>query len=76
MDCGYIYEGDEPPKECPECGASGDLFTEYAIPDGEWECINCGYIHVGDKPPKKCPECGARGDQFEELIYSYDEEWD
>ena len=25
--CGYIYEGEEPPKNCPVCGASGDRFT-------------------------------------------------
>jgi len=86
INCGYIHEGNEPPEECPECGASRDLFTEYAIPGEvwsdfggeeeikEWECINCGYIHVSDKPPKECPECGASGDQFEEFIYS--EEWD
>ena len=26
--CGYIHEGDEPPKECPVCHVSGDRFTK------------------------------------------------
>ena len=26
--CGYIHEGDEPPKECPVCKASSDKFEE------------------------------------------------
>lgn len=26
--CGYVYEGEEPPKKCPQCGADGSKFTE------------------------------------------------
>jgi len=26
--CGYIHEGDEPPKECPVCGAGAEYFKE------------------------------------------------
>ncbi len=26
--CGYIHEGDEPPDECPVCGAARSAFTE------------------------------------------------
>ena len=26
--CGYIHEGDAPPKECPICKASADKFQE------------------------------------------------
>ena len=26
--CGYIYEGEEPPKTCPQCGAPKEKFTE------------------------------------------------
>jgi ferredoxin hydrogenase len=26
--CGYIYEGDEPPEQCPVCGTSKDDFEE------------------------------------------------
>jgi len=30
--CGYVYEGDEPPVECPVCKAPADKFTKQ---DGE-----------------------------------------
>lgn len=26
--CGYVYEGDEPPVSCPQCGAPKEKFTE------------------------------------------------
>ena len=26
--CGYIHEGDEPPDECPVCGADRNKFIE------------------------------------------------
>ncbi len=26
--CGYIFEGDEPPDECPVCGADSSMFEE------------------------------------------------
>jgi len=25
--CGYIHDGDEPPAQCPKCGASAVKFT-------------------------------------------------
>lgn len=25
--CGYVYEGEEPPAKCPQCGAPGEKFT-------------------------------------------------
>ena len=25
--CGYVYEGENPPAECPVCHVSGDKFT-------------------------------------------------
>ncbi|MBR4675554.1 MAG: NADH peroxidase [Victivallales bacterium] len=25
--CGYVYEGEEPPAKCPQCGAAGSKFT-------------------------------------------------
>jgi rubrerythrin len=27
--CGYIHEGDEPPENCPVCGAPSEDFEEY-----------------------------------------------
>ncbi|AYD39727.1 NADH peroxidase [Clostridium fermenticellae] len=31
--CGYVYEGEEAPEKCPQCGAGKDKFTEKV--DGE-----------------------------------------
>ena len=25
--CGYVYEGEQPPAKCPQCGAAGSKFT-------------------------------------------------
>lgn len=26
--CGYVHEGSEPPEECPQCGATADMFEK------------------------------------------------
>ena len=26
--CGYVYEGDEPPAKCPQCGVAGSKFVK------------------------------------------------
>ena len=26
--CGYVYEGDNPPEKCPQCGVPGEKFTK------------------------------------------------
>lgn len=31
--CGYIYKGEEPPKECPKCGNDAEQFTEITDED-------------------------------------------
>lgn len=33
--CGYVYEGEEPPKECPQCKSSSDKFVEQG-PEMSW----------------------------------------
>jgi nitrite reductase (NADH) large subunit len=72
--CGYIHYGSEPPKECPVCGAAGELFEPYTeapksheTETTEWRCRECGYIHNGAKPPEFCPICGHPASQFELL---------
>ncbi len=73
--CGYVHVGDEPPAECPVCGALADAFELQSPPkepiaspkSREWRCIACGYIHQGDTPPSECPLCGAPADAFELL---------
>ena len=26
--CGYVWEGENPPEKCPQCGVGPDKFTE------------------------------------------------
>ena len=26
--CGYVYEGENPPEKCPQCGVPASKFTE------------------------------------------------
>ncbi|MCF7791330.1 MAG: NADH peroxidase [Victivallales bacterium] len=35
--CGYVHEGDEPPKKCPQCGAPQEKFVEQKSSAGEIE---------------------------------------
>ncbi|MFP4381119.1 MAG: FAD-dependent oxidoreductase [Candidatus Sumerlaeia bacterium] len=80
--CGYVHRGDEPPEECPVCGAPKEDFEAYeeqpVKPEekGEtkqWRCMVCNYIHDGSEPPEECPRCGASKDQFEPLEESEEE---
>jgi rubrerythrin len=34
--CGYVYEGEQPPEKCPQCGAAGSKFTEKKEETFEW----------------------------------------
>ncbi|HEX2939238.1 MAG TPA: NADH peroxidase [Ruminiclostridium sp.] len=34
--CGYVYEGENPPEKCPQCGAAGSKFTEQKNGSMEW----------------------------------------
>jgi rubredoxin len=79
--CGYIHEGDQPPDQCPVCGADKSLFEEISA-SGErktpsalqseaqqtiqrWKCSVCGFIVEGEAPPDICPVCGASGSLYE-----------
>ena len=33
--CGYVYEGENPPAECPQCHAKGEKFVE-VTEDTDW----------------------------------------
>ena len=33
--CGYVHEGDQPPKECPQCKAPASKFVEQG-PEMSW----------------------------------------
>lgn len=51
--CGYIYEGDNPPAECPIC----HMDSSYFDPVKKWKCRICGYICEDVNPPAECPIC-------------------
>lgn len=73
--CGFIHRGDEPPEECPLCGAPKADFDAYEEPKAHapvaparrWRCLNCTYMHEGAGLPGTCPVCGAHADRFEPL---------
>ena len=31
--CGYVYEGENPPEKCPQCGVPASKFKEQAADD-------------------------------------------
>ena len=78
--CGYVHEGNEPPKQCPLCKVGAEKFTEVVEGNGaqaapatkqsssrRWKCSVCGYVHVGAEPPAKCPLCGVPAEKFNEI---------
>ncbi|MCD7730590.1 MAG: NADH peroxidase [Oscillospiraceae bacterium] len=36
--CGYVYEGENPPEQCPQCKAPASKFNEAAGDDNLWAC--------------------------------------
>lgn len=61
--CGYIYEGDNPPAECPICHMDSSNFD----PVKKWKCRICGYICEDVNPPAECPICHKDSSYFDEI---------
>lgn len=61
--CGYIYEGDNPPAECPIC----HMDSSYFDPVKKWKCRICGYICEDVNPPAECPICHKGSSYFDEI---------
>ena len=34
--CGYVYEGEQAPEKCPQCGVPADKFKEQVEGEKEW----------------------------------------
>ncbi|MGN1382485.1 MAG: [FeFe] hydrogenase, group A [Eubacterium sp.] len=51
--CGYIYEGENPPEECPVCHKDSSYFDLVK----KWKCRICGYVCEDVNPPEECPVC-------------------
>lgn len=61
--CGYIWEGNEPPAECPLCHKDSSYFDEIK----RWRCRICGYECEGVEPPAECPICHKDSSYFDEI---------
>ncbi|MDY6309303.1 MAG: [FeFe] hydrogenase, group A [Oribacterium sp.] len=61
--CGYIYEGDNPPAECPIC----HMDSSYFDPVKKWKCRICGYICEDVNQPAECPICHKDSSYFDEI---------
>ena len=59
--CGYIYEGDNPPAECPIC----HMDSSYFDPVKKWKCRICGYVCEDVNPPAECPICHMDSSYFD-----------
>ena len=68
--CGYVYDRDNHPQECPVCHALADKFIPVdedlhpLISNTKYRCLVCGYVHEGKTAPNACPVCGATTDKF------------
>ena len=66
--CGYVHEGDQPPKECPQCKAPASKFVEQG-PEMSWAAehvvgvaqgapedimVTCGPISMESAPRSAC----------------------
>ena len=60
--CGYVYEGEKPPAECPICHKDSSYFDEIK----KWRCRICGYECEGVEPPAECPICHKDSSYFDE----------
>ena len=36
--CGYVYEGEQAPEKCPQCGVPASKFKEQASDEMAWAC--------------------------------------
>ena len=50
--CGYVYEGENPPAECPICHAKADKFAEIKEEEGkpQWSCEHVIGVAKGCDP--------------------------
>ena len=59
--CGYVYEGENPPAECPVCHVSGSKFT---LQEGEMKLAAEHEYGIYDKTVKNNPEISDEDKQY------------
>ena len=52
--CGYVYEGEQPPKECPQCHAPASKFVEQG-PEMSWAAEHV--VGVAQGAPEDIMDC-------------------
>ena len=64
--CGYVYEGENPPAECPQCHAKSDKFVEVKD-EGKlvWACEH----HLGDGKVDDAEVMQGLHDHFREVVW-------
>ena len=45
--CGYVYEGENAPEKCPQCGVPASKFKEQASEGMAWACEHEGGVAQG-----------------------------
>lgn len=48
--CGYVYEGDEPPAKCPQCGVAGSKFVKQEENKKTWAAEHIVGVAKGVDP--------------------------
>lgn len=48
--CGYVYEGDEPPAKCPQCGVAGSKFVKQEESKKTWAAEHIVGVAKGVDP--------------------------
>ncbi len=38
--CGYVYEGENPPEKCPQCGVAGSKFKKMEEASTDWAAVH------------------------------------
>ena len=61
--CGYIYDGDEPPAQCPKCGSAAEKFAildDHAAKLVErsrhTNALHCGLVDLARKIERVCKD--------------------
>ena len=51
--CGYVYEGENPPEKCPQCGVPASKFKEQAA-----DAVSYTHLDVYKRQDLYLPEIG------------------
>ena len=58
--CGYVYEGENAPEKCPQCGVPASKFKEQASEGMTWACEHEVGVHSRFDMDEKALESGVK----------------